>query len=93
MINGAVAVLVGLYLLLAVSNGNQGKMLATISDQTGFVKWAGALLTMGYLYSVVGGKGGEVIKAFVVLALAAMILDNGNRMFGQMQQVFKPTNK
>jgi len=92
VINGAVAVLIGLYLILALWRDNESAMIKTISEQSGFIKWAGALLTLGYLYSVFGGKGGEVVKGITIVALAAMILGNGDKMFKQMAEVFNPTN-
>lgn len=89
MINGVIALMVGLYLILVVWRGNEGKMLATISQQSGFLAWGGALLTAAYIYSNVDGKTGELIKALIFLALAAMILKNGEQMFGELNKIME----
>ncbi len=49
MINGIVALLIGLYLILAVARGKSSDMLGVISEQAGFLKWGGALLVVAYI--------------------------------------------
>lgn len=93
MINGVVALLVGLYLILVVWNDKQSAMIKTISDNVGFLKWAGALLTAAYIYSQVDNKTGELIKALIVIALAAMVLTNGTQMFGEFNKLFGKESK
>lgn len=93
MINGVVAMLIGVWLILVVWNNNQGRMLATISGQVGFLKWIGALLTAAYIYANVDGKNGEIIKSFVIIALAAMLLNNGQQMFKEFNDLFAPQKK
>lgn len=93
MINGVVAMLIGVWLILVVWNDNQGRMLATISDQVGFLKWIGALLTAAYIYANVSGKNGEIIKSLVIIALAAMLLKNGEQMFSEFNNAFSERQK
>ncbi len=93
MINGAVAFLIGLYLVLGLWNDSETDILTTISRQSGFIKWAGALLTLSYIYNSVDGKGGEVVKGLTIIALVAMVLGNGKAMFGEVEQIFKPSEK
>lgn len=88
MINGVVASMVGIYLVLVLWRGREGQMIELISNQSGFWKWAGALLTVSYLYSSIGGKTGEILKMVIMTALFAMILLNGTKLFGQVTQVF-----
>lgn len=90
MINGVVALMVGFYLVLVLWNGKEGVMLKTISEQSGFLKWIGALLTAAYIYANVDGKTGEMIKSFIIIALAAMLLKNGEQMFGEFNKLFEP---
>lgn len=92
MINGVIALMIGLYLILVVWQGNESRMIATISDQVGFLKWGGALLTAAYIYSNVDGKTGEIIKSFIIIALAAMLLKNGEKMFGEFDKLFAPVD-
>lgn len=88
MINGAVAFLVGLFLIVGLWNDRSTDIIATIQRQSGFVKWAGALLTLSYIYNATDGKGGEVIKALTILALIAMVLGKGQAMFGEVEKLF-----
>lgn len=81
MINGIVALLLGLYLILAVSRGKSSDMLKTISEQSGFLKWGGSLLIVAYIYSNVDSKTGEIIKSLIAIALLAMVIGNGEKMF------------
>lgn len=87
MINGIIALMIGLYLILVLWRGNEGKMIATISEQAGFLKWAGALLTAAYIYANVDGKTGELVKSFIMIALAAMLLKNGEKLFGEFNKI------
>lgn len=93
MINGVVALLIGMWLIMVVWNGNESRMLATISDQVGFLKWIGALLTAAYIYANVDGKNGEIVKSFIMIALAAMLLKNGEQMFAEFNKAFSPAQK
>lgn len=90
MINGIVALFVGLYLLLVLWRGREGQMIALISEQVGFFKWAGALLTLAYIYNAVPGKTGDVVKGLTTLALIAMLLANGEKLFADVETLFKP---
>lgn len=93
MINGVVALLVGFYLLVVVWNGKEGVMLKNISEQVGFLKWIGALLTAAYIYANVSGKAGDIIKSLVIIALAAMLLKNGEQMFAEFNKLFEEKDK
>ena len=87
MINGIVALLLGLYLILAVSRGKSIDMLKTISEQSGFLKWGGSLLIVAYIYSNVDSKTGEIIKSLIAIALLAMVIGNGERMFKEFNNL------
>lgn len=87
MINGVVALIIGLYLILAVYNDNDSDMIKTISEQTGFIKWAGALLVAAYIYSNVDNKSGEIIKSLIAISLLAMLLNNGGQMFKEFNKI------
>lgn len=93
MINGVVSLFVGIYLLLVLWNGKEGRMMQIISQQAGFFKWAGAILTLTYLYNVIGGRAGEIVKGLITLGLMAMILLNGEKLFGEVTAIFKPETK
>ena len=95
MINGVVALFIGLYLVLVLWRGNEGRMISVVSAQVGFFKWAGAILTLTYLYNAIGGKAGEIIRGLITLALIAMILLNGKALFAEVQKVFdtEPKNE
>jgi hypothetical protein len=87
VINGVVALIIGLYLILAVYNDNDSDMIKTISEQTGFIKWAGALLVAAYIYSNVDNKSGEIIKSLIAISLLAMLLNNGGQMFKEFNKI------
>lgn len=88
MINGIVALFIGIYLVMVLWRDREGQMFSLISEQTGFFKWGGALLTLAYLYNAVGGKAGQIIKGFIFLALTGFILFNGEKLFGEVQTIF-----
>ena len=89
MINGIVALLIGLYLILAVARGKSSDMLGVISEQVGFLKWGGALLVVAYIYSNVDSKTGEIIKSLIAIALLAMVIGNGERMFKEFNNLLE----
>lgn len=93
MINGVIALMIGFYLLAVMWGGQQGRMIALISDNAGFLKWIGALLTAAYIYANVDKKTGEVVQGLIVIALAAMILKNGEAMFAEFDKLMSGGTK
>ena len=93
MINGAVSLLVGLYILLVLWGGQESKLYATISEEKGFLKWAAAILTLAYLSRISGGELGKFINAFGALALMGLLLANGEKIFGEFGKITRGDRK
>lgn len=93
MVNGAVSLFVGVYLLAVLWGGNEGKLFSLVSEEKGFIKWAGALITLAYLSRISGGKLGELISSFGALALLALLLGNGEKIFGGFSDIYGSEKK
>lgn len=89
MVNGAVSLFVGVYLLAVLWGGNEGKLFSLVSEEKGFIKWAGAIITLTYLSRVSGGELGKLINSFGSLALLALLLANGEKIFGGFTSIYK----
>lgn len=88
MLNGTIATFVGFYLLTVLYADNEDKLLAAIKQETGFLKWGGALIMLYYLYKFAGGKAGELIQQLTLLALVALLLSRGGEPLKQVGQFF-----
>lgn len=93
MINGGIAGLIALYLILVVYNGRESELLEQIKTETGFIKWIAALFVLIMIYKLTGGKLGDIVKQIVLVALAALVLGKGEVIFKQMGTVFFPESK
>lgn len=83
MINGGVASLVALYLILVLYTGNENALLNEIKQETGFIKWIAALFILIFIYKLTGGKVGEIVRQITLVALAALFLSKGGDIFEQ----------
>lgn len=90
MINGGVAGLVALYLIMVLYQGNENELLARIKSEVGFVKWFAALLVLMLIYRLTGGKIGEIFKNLTLVALGALLLGKGETIFRQIGNSFLP---
>lgn len=93
MINGAVSLFVGIYLLMVLWGGREGKLFSLISEEAGFLKWAGAIIILAYLSRVSGGSFGKLINSFGALALMALVLANGEKIFGEVGKFYGSDKK
>lgn len=93
MINGAVGFFIGIYLVLVLWRGQEGNLINLVSSQVGFFKWAGAILTLNYIYNMVGGKGGDIIKGLTINAMIAMVLLNSKNLFNETGKILDSTKE
>ncbi len=90
MINGGVASLVAIYLILVLYSGNDDKLLQEIKQEVGFLKWVAALLVLMIVYTLAGGKTGEIVKQLTIVALGALLLGKGEAIFKDVASVMTP---
>lgn len=93
MLNGTVASIIGFYLITVLLSDNEDRLLKEIREEGGFLKWGGALFALYYLYKFSGGKTGELIQQFTILALIALLLSKGGSTFDQLTKFFTEPEK
>lgn len=93
MLNGAVSLLIGFYLIAVLWNGNENKLYSTIKEESGFFKWIGAILILNYISRVAGDKAGGIINSLGLLALMALMLGQGDKIFAQFGELFGEQKK
>lgn len=89
MINGAVAGLVGIYLLMVVWGGKEKDLFDLIKQETGFLKWAGAVITLSIIYNALPKREGEILRNIVMVGFLALGVGYGDKILSQVEEVFK----
>lgn len=83
-------VLVAVYLIAVVVNGNQDQLLEKLKSQGGFIKWGIAVMLLKYIAEETDSK---IAESFILLALIAMAINVGGssgvtNLADQVQQIF-----
>lgn len=78
--NQIIGLLLGLFLIAVVYNGNAKKLTSIILAQVGFIKWVIALLLLGLIASSTKSK---VVHDFIFIGLVAMMITVAGN--GQLQ--------
>lgn len=88
MLNGSAAGIIGVYLMLVLFNDKEDELLKMMTEETGFLRWAGALLALFFVFKMAGGKVGNIIQQLTMLALIALMLNKGEIIFKQIDETF-----
>lgn len=83
---GAAALLIAVYLGMAVYHGNTQKLMKLLSEEFGFVKWAIALIV---LWVIIQESGPGLGTSIAVIAFLALALTVGGKVFPQIETFFK----
>lgn len=85
-IGGLAALLLAGYLAGVVYHGNTGKLLNALTLETGFIKWAVALIIFYLIMSRIKGNIGFEIG---MLAILGLVLVAGSKIFTNFSTIFK----
>lgn len=88
MLNGLIAALIGVYLIMVAWGNQQSALFGLIREQTGFLKWLGAIITLAFLYNTLPRQEAELLRALAWLAFVALMIGYGERIIPQFTKLF-----
>jgi len=88
-VNSAILGLYGVYLLLIAFRGNARAFLTDMSTESQFIYWLVAILGLGMLAKFEATR--DIVGPFIVLAVVATVIRNGDTIARNMENVYKYT--
>ena len=88
MVNSVVAGFIGIYLLMVAWGGQQSALYALVKEEVGFLKWAGAIITLSIIYNALPKHQADLLRNVVMLGFVAMLLKYGEKIIPQLTKLF-----
>lgn len=81
--------LLSIYLILVVYNGNANQLIAELKTDSGFIKWVLAVFVLYLIYGASSGKSKNALGQIITSVLLIFAITHGDKIMGQVNKFFE----